>query len=133
MIGAWTINVGGKVYGPYTSERMRAFVGEGRLTPNSLLAREGTSDWHEAREEPEFADLFAPRAPAPALTDTQQTPAITPAAPAVDTEPKLAQFAIVVDLKSRSPGNLEQAISTLGTSHRLLPNVWIVSTTQTVN
>ena len=137
MIGAWTINVGGKIYGPYTSERMRAFVGEGRLTPNSLLAREGTSDWHEAREEPEFAELFAPHpAPQPSLTDTQTslTAVKTFGAPAPDAgERGHAQFAIVVDLKSRSPGNLEQAINSLGTAYRLLPNVWIVSTDQTVN
>ena len=59
MIGAWTINVGGRLYGPFTSERMRAFVSEGRLAPHSLVARENSNDWHEARDEPVFADLFA--------------------------------------------------------------------------
>lgn len=61
MIGAWSINVFGRVYGPFTSERMRGFVGEGRLAPHSLVAREGTDDWHEAREEPEFSDVFRDR------------------------------------------------------------------------
>jgi hypothetical protein len=125
MIGAWTINVSGKIYGPYTSERMRAFAGEGRLTPNSLLAREGTTDWHEARDEPEFAELFAQRA-----NPVSESPAVPNSWPAADS---MAQFAIVVDLKSRTPGNLEQAISSLGAAYRLLPNVWIVSTDQTAN
>jgi hypothetical protein len=58
MIGAWTINVSGRLYGPFTSDRMRGFAREGRLAAHSLVTREGTTDWHEARDEPEFADLF---------------------------------------------------------------------------
>jgi hypothetical protein len=60
MIGAWTINVSGRLYGPFTSDRMRSFAREGRLAAHSLVTREGTLDWHEARDEPEFADLFYP-------------------------------------------------------------------------
>jgi hypothetical protein len=75
MIGAWSINVSGRVYGPFTSERMRSFVDEGRLAPHSLVAREGTDDWHEAREEPEFLDVFKDRG-RPA---TPETPATNPA------------------------------------------------------
>jgi hypothetical protein len=152
MIGAWTLNISGRIYGPYTSERMRAFATEGRLSPQSLVAREGTSDWHEAREEPEFADFFGK--PAAAGTPGAETPQIAnptvvvpavnpmtqaptrPVAAAPETSPdgnRIAQFAVVVDLKSRSPGNLEQAVSSLGPAYRLLPNVWIVSTEQTVN
>ena len=65
MMGAWTINVSGRVYGPFTSERMRSFVGEGRLAPHSLVARDGSTEWHEAREEPEFSDVFAHRGAQP--------------------------------------------------------------------
>lgn len=80
MIGAWTINVSGRVYGPFTSERMRGFVGEGRLAPHSLVAREGTTGWHEAREEPEFSDVFCQRShPARAAAPvTTGAPALTP-------------------------------------------------------
>ena len=48
-------------------------------------------------------------------------------------EGKLAQFAIVIDDKSHSSGGLEQAITSLGSAHRLVHNVWILSTQQTVN
>ena len=75
MIGAWSINVSGRVYGPFTSERMRGFVGEGRLAPHSLVAREGTDDWHEAREDPEFSDVFRDRG----RTATPEAPAASPA------------------------------------------------------
>jgi hypothetical protein len=150
MIGAWTLNISGRIYGPYTSERMRAFATEGRLSPHSLVAREGTSDWHEAREEPEFADVVGKPAAAgtpeaaalsnptvivPAVSLTAVPAPTRPVAAAPDPQEgtRIAQFAVVVDLKSRSPGNLEQAISSLGSAYRLLPNVWIVSTEQTVN
>ena len=134
MIGAWTMNVSGSVYGPYSSERMREFAREGRLGGNSLIAREGTTDWHEAREEPEFVEFFSAK-PAPAVVPEKpatQAPKSSPGA-RHDHDSGPSQFAIVVDLKSRTPGNLEQAISSLGLAYRLLPNVWIVSTDQSVN
>lgn len=140
MIGAWTINVSGKVYGPYTSERMRAFADEGRLAPQSLIAREGTSDWHEATDEPEFASLFGVPKPVAA-----ETPAVngapvngppanaTPAQVLDAAAPVRAQLAIFVDVKSRISNNFEQTILDLGPAFRLLPNVWIVSTPETAN
>lgn len=91
MIGAWSINVSGRVYGPFTSERMRGFVGEGRLAPHSLVAREGTDDWHEAREDPEFSDVFKERgraaAPAPAATPAPAPQPIRATEPAIASQP----------------------------------------------
>ena len=140
MTSAWTINVAGRLYGPYSSERLRSFASEGRLAPTSLIAREGGSEWREAREEPEFFDLFvrSPKETAPALAPVvEPKPALapTPLAPANADVPegKLAQFAIVIDVKSHSSGGLEQAITSLGSAHRLVHNVWILSTQQTVN
>ena len=60
MSGAWTINAAGRVYGPFSSDRMRSFASEGRLAANSMVALQGTSEWREARAEAEFADLFDP-------------------------------------------------------------------------
>jgi len=138
MTSAWTINVGGRLYGPYSAERLRSFASEGRLAPTSLIAREGASEWHEAREEPEFCDLFTlspketARAIAPAV-EPKPAPASMATSSADVPEGKLAQFAIVIDVKSHSSGGLEQAIMSLGSAHRLVHNVWILSTQQTVN
>ena len=139
MTIAWTINVDGRVYGPYSAERLRNFASEGRLAPTSLIAQEGASEWREAREEPEFCDLFTqvpketPRVVSAPVVVPKPAPA--PSAPVnVDVpEGKLAQFAIVIDIKSHSSGGFEQAITSLGSAHRLVHNVWILSTTQTVN
>jgi hypothetical protein len=132
MIGAWSINVSGRVYGPFTSERMRGFVGEGRLAPHSLVAREGTDDWHEAREEPEFVDVFkdrgraaTPEAPTaspapqqPSLRAAESVNAPQPAQPHAAPAPHpqthapqpitpaaehtAAHFAVIVDQKAQS-------------------------------
>ena len=144
MIGAWSINVSGRVYGPFTSERMRGFVGEGRLAPHSLVAREGTDDWHEAREDPEFSDVFkergraaAPAAPAatlaPAPAPQPQTLAPQPIA-APGAEHTAAHFAVILDQKAQSAANnIEAAINSLGAAYRLTTNVWIISTEQSVS
>jgi hypothetical protein len=162
MIGAWTINVSGRVYGPFTSDRMRGFVGEGRLAPHSLVAREGSSDWHEARDEPEFSDVFAHRghtpsapapetkvaAPAPQAAASPQpmqprTSAPEPHVPQTHAphangvtagEHVAAHFAVILDQKAAAAANnLEAAINSLGQSYRLTANVWIISTEQTVS
>jgi|SRR6185295_7292409 len=141
MIGAWTINVSGRLYGPFTSERMRSLASENRLAPHSLVAREGSTDWHEARDEPEFSDLFAVRHPtaqlqtaAPAAQpQTQIATAAAPVVPAEVADGSRAHFAVFIDQKSRSAGNLEEAIASVGPYYRLLHNVWIISTDQTVN
>ena len=153
MIGAWNINVGGRSYGPYSSERMLSFAAEGRLGPHSLIARDGSDDWHEARDEPEFTDLFpakqhvetAPHAAAVEEPEPESEPepeadleaeprqVFGAALAAERTGSEKAQFAIIVDLKSRAPGKLEQTIMSLGPAYKLLPNVWIVTTEQTVN
>lgn len=151
MSGAWYINADGRRFGPFSSERMRSFASEGRLAAHSLVAPEGSEDWHEARDEPEFRDLFPVRAEMSAAVASMMmaaantaTPAATsPAAPASTaaqptsahemTDGNRAHFAVVIDRKSQSRGNLEEAISSLGPWYQLLPNVWIISTEQTVN
>jgi hypothetical protein len=136
MTIAWSINVDGRVYGPYSAERLRSFASEGRLAPTSLIAHEGASEWREAREEAEFCDLFTqvPKE-APAINAPVVVPKTAPApsAPVDVPEGRLAQFAIIIDIKSHSPGGFEKAITSLGSAHRLVHNVWILSTTQTVN
>ncbi len=152
MAGQWMMSVAGRFYGPFSGARMEAFAVEGRLAATSLVAREENSDWHEAGAEPEFAHLFAARpeqaaeaAPA-AVIETpvpqphpqlqpQPQPQLQPQPqPEGDThEGTRSQFAIVVDVKSRGGGDMEQAILSLGPAYRLLPNIWILSTEQTVN
>lgn len=134
--GSWTMNVGGSVYGPYTLERMRAFVGEGRLGPRSLIARDGAGLWREAATEPEFADLFPASGPISAAHPiaAAPTPEAQFAKPAASHDTgERSQFVIFVDMKLGSGHDLETLIGTLGHAFELQPNVWILSTHQTIN
>src|ERR1051326_8190108 len=103
-----------------------------------MVAPDGTTEWREARAEPEFADLFesrvialqrqaSPVAPAPVA----QAPSTTPNQDEIG-DGKRTRFAVVVDLKSAGGNNLENAIGSFGPYYQLLPNVWIVSTDQSV-
>src|SRR5262245_7239360 len=117
MIGAWNINVSGRVYGPFTSERMRSFVGEGRLAPHSLVARDGSSDWHEARDEPEFTEVFTQRNP--------PAPLVAPVAPAA---PAPAPQSPLSSLITRSPQPQPQPTPTHALqAHGSPPNLSAVS------
>jgi hypothetical protein len=111
---------------------MREFAGEGRLAPTSQVARDGQGDWHQARDEAEFSDLFAVQAPQPIFAPSP-VPVVPVHTPHLPDEGKGAHFAIFIDQKSHSSGNIEQAISSLGPAYKLLANVWIVSTDQSVN
>ena len=139
MIGAWSMNVGGKVYGPFTSGTLREFATEGRLAPHSIVAREGTDDWHEARDEPEFVDMFGQGGKQPAPSAVQPVAELVSAAPtpapakAKIPDSRNAHFAILVDRKSSSTGNLEDAIESLGLSYKLTSNIWILATDETLN
>ena len=130
MTDAWTINVSGRVYGPYTLERMRAFAEEGRLAAYSLVAHDG-SDWHEACDDAAFAKFFGGAVNAfvaePAIVESSSDPSAE--APGNG----MAHLTIAVDVKSPAKAKLEQAILALGPTYKVLSNVWIVSSDQPVN
>jgi hypothetical protein len=138
MIGAWSINVSGRLYGPFTSERMRSFANEGRLAPHSLVAREGSDDWHEAHEEPEFADLFTGHAKENTAVAFSFAPRAHPSPGGgkgghEKAEAGRSHFVVVIEIKSRNSGHLDEAIDSLGPNYRVMSNIWIISTDQTVN
>ncbi len=54
----WFLKVGEQSHGPYRRDEIARYFGEGRVSPHSLLAREGTEDWRIARDDPELAPLF---------------------------------------------------------------------------
>jgi hypothetical protein len=54
----WFVQAAGQVWGPYGRARLEGFLAEGRLTAQSLLARESTGPFLTAGAVPEFARLF---------------------------------------------------------------------------
>ncbi len=55
----WYLKIGDQNHGPYTREEVARYLGEGRISAYSLMAREGSDDWQAARDDPELAGLFA--------------------------------------------------------------------------
>lgn len=71
----------GGQYGPARGEIMRKWLGEGRVSPDSLVWREGWSDWRTAAEAfPSLGALVTPPMPAP----------VSPAAYAASSTPAYA-------------------------------------------
>src|SRR5579871_283573 len=109
MSDNWTISVNGRSYGPYTGSQMQIFAAEGRLAPQSLVARGDENQFHTAGDDPILSAFFRPAAPAPAQRPTQFFTAegneeIQPTFGRVDEDAvgERSHYLIMADMKSRS-------------------------------
>lgn len=86
----------------------------------------------DASPEAEVTHEMAIRQPAQTAQDGQR-PAYGPGKGQIDRrrQPDSANFLIVMDIKARFAGPLEQAIMSLGPAYKLAPNVWCVNTDAT--
>jgi len=149
----WLLKYDERIYGPYSRAAMESYIAEGRIAARSIVAPEGTlpgSDaWCEAASTAEFASFFqgipvavTPRAEAqPAKRRSDAASAAAAAASAASRtefgsekgqvdrrrQPETSNFIIVIDVKARYAGPLEQAIMSLGPAYKLAPNVWCVN------
>jgi hypothetical protein len=160
MPNSWTINVQGRNYGPYTTEQMDAFVGEGRLAAHSLVAPEGGLHPKPAREYPELEALFDPvqpeaavaASPAPSVPigpmpsasgrfltadgDGLEEDTISPTFGRSNDEPRTTErgrFLVVADMKSRSISGLEESIFNMGPAYPLMHQAWLLISDQSIN
>jgi hypothetical protein len=137
MSANWMVNVGGRAYGPYTDAQMAAFAAEGRLAPQSLIARSNEGKFRPAGEGPALAAFF---------TSGPATPAAPEPAPRADAKPagmfgrskeegsgEPSHIVVIADMKSRSIVGLEEEIYRLGQACPLLPQIWLLRTDQSVN
>ncbi|HTT84649.1 MAG TPA: DUF4339 domain-containing protein [Rhizomicrobium sp.] len=137
MSGSWIISAAGRTYGPYGTEQLRAFAAEGRFGRQSLVARTGEMAFRKAGDEPELADMFA-RERSETDAETVQSLRREPSASfgRIETASRAdanSHFVIVADLKSGSIARLEEKLATLGHSFAILPQVWLLSSHETVN
>lgn len=137
MSDSWIVSVGGRAYGPYSVEQIQSFAAEGRLIPQSLVAKPGDTEFRPAGEDPSLAPLFFPIQPA-ALAQPMHTdePAAAHKFGRSETEGqdgKRAHFVIMADMKSGSIAGLEEEIFNLGPAIPILPQVWLVSSDMSVS
>jgi len=131
MSTTWTINAGGRSYGPYSLEQMKLFQGEGRLAPHSLVAREGEEQMHYASEDSELAALF----PTPREAPAKARPADATPRFGRDSQPagERSRYLIAAEMKSGSIAALEEEISQFGASFQFMPQVWILVSEVSIN
>jgi len=77
----------GGQYGPARGDVMRKWIGEGRVSPDSLVWREGWADWRSAAETFPSLGMITPPMPAP-VTPATYAASGTPAYSAGPLRPK---------------------------------------------
>jgi hypothetical protein len=132
MSASWIVNVGGRAYGPYTDAQMAAFVTEGRLGAQSLVARSGESDFRTAAEDKTLGKLFDQPEP---VHEPEPKPVHVFGKNRDESQKsgETAHIVIIADMKSRSITGLEEAIHRLGKACPLLPQIWLLKTDKSVN
>ncbi len=139
MSDFWIVSVSDRAYGPYTTEQMESFAGEGRLAAASLIARAGETEFRHAGEEPLFSNLFQPSKIAPLARAESLQPEEPAAAQKfgrsdTDTKPgERSRYVVVADMKSRSIQGLEEELYRIGTAYPVLPQVWLLLSEMSVN
>ena len=138
--GPWIINVGGRAYGPFGAEQMRAFAAEGRLVAMSQVARAGETECHNALDDPDLARFFVPGRRAPVTEPDPVQDVVRPAsfgklddAGDAAEASELSHFVIISDMKSNSISALEEELGKLGPSCTVLPQVWFVTTRASIS
>jgi len=147
MPDVWTVQVAGQNYGPYPLEHMQAFIAEGRIVATSLVAYGDDTQFHLAGEDLVLGRLIAPapESAAEPVSEPQAEPQI-----AVDTAPRRyeapaqnfgrqeekedeqSHMIVIFDLKSFSGSTIDEAIYSLGSAFPVMPQIWLLTTTQSV-
>jgi hypothetical protein len=137
MPASWMVNVEGRAYGPYTDAQMASFAAEGRLAPQSLVARQGETEFHQAGDDTGLAKLFFGVGPKPTISQQVQAASEPRFGSAFgkreEQEGERAQLVVFADMKSRSISGLEEEIHKLGQAFSVMPQVWLLRTGKSAN
>ncbi|MDX2237555.1 MAG: DUF4339 domain-containing protein [Hyphomonadaceae bacterium] len=110
----WWVKVREAPYGPYTGAQLLKFIEEGRVRPNTHVARAKDGPWKEARTH---ADLFVqPRAEAAQAGGDQS----------------LANLFVYAEIHSGAWMPFMAALETLGRICEVAPGFWLVRTHRSV-
>jgi hypothetical protein len=73
--------IDGKEYGPVSAEVLRQWLSERRLTPQTMVQQEGSTEWRPVSSVPELASLFGTPMPPPSTPAVPTLPPGTGPAP----------------------------------------------------
>ena len=116
----WFVNIGGRVFGPYSKAQMSDFVQEERVRSTSVVKRGEAGEWMQAAVEPQLGQLF--------IEDAVAAP--PPPAPMVERHKDGAAGNVVVigHFRSRSADALERALAQFGEVLFISPGAWMLRT-----
>jgi hypothetical protein len=115
---AWWVQTAGKAYGPYSAKQMAAYVAEGRVRPNSMVANAAEGPWSEARTHDALMHNHA-------ATRTLQTAEPSAAVPLT------ANVFVRAEINSSSDAFLA-ALEGMGLLVDLAPGTWLLRTRHSV-
>ena len=126
-LGNWRVSVGGRVYGPYSTEQMLSFVAEGRIASHSIVAAGDHGPWVSASDDPVLAGMLNRPAAAPSIQGPSHS--VTPAESIITTDAQSqgTNYIVFADIKSRSGYNFERELTKLGPNYRLNTTLWLLN------
>lgn len=135
MSASWTISVGGRPYGPYTLEQLKAFQAQGRLAPYSLVARD-QEQFHPASDDAELASLFGGAAQ-PEEQPQAERPAEAQPGPhrfgQATVHRGRNRYIVMSDLKSGSIAGLDEEVHKFGSAFSFTDQTWILISEVSLN
>jgi|SRR4051812_711830 hypothetical protein len=133
MSREWIVSIGGRTYGPYTTEEMKSFAVEDRLAPHSLIARAEDGRFRPAAQDADLAFLFRPAERS--VTARKVSPPAEAARKFGHDHAEIANeashYLIVADMKSGSITALEEEIFKIGPAYPVMPQAWILTSKMT--
>jgi hypothetical protein len=129
MSDFWIVSVSDRAYGPYTTQQVEGFIGEGRIVASSLIARAGETEFAPAGTENVFSALFQPSKSTAVAQAMQPNEPVAVQKFGRDGDAKTgerARFVVIADMKSRSIQGLEDELHKLGQAHAMFPQVWLL-------
>lgn len=119
---AWWVQVRAQAYGPYTDTQIQAFVAEGRVKPQTLVALSANGDWKEARAIPGLLaagrTFAAPPKPAEAAPEEKRSV-------------EAANIFVFAEIHSGAWNRFMAALEAMGLVVDMAPGLWLVRTRHT--
>lgn len=110
----WWVRVEDRSYGPYSTDQMRGYVTEGRVTAESAIKSEADPDWRTAGDDLVFGPMFG--RPARSSNASAHTA----------TANRMTNFVVMVEGEDYSYEKFNAALEELGPAHALMAGVWLL-------
>ncbi|WP_338244276.1 DUF4339 domain-containing protein [Maricaulis maris] len=110
----WFVKVEGRVYGPYTPQQMRAFVGEGRIAAHSQVCPERDGLWRQASDIEDFREWLGESKSSPE-PEKRVTPGARP-----------ANFVVIAEIQSENGAEFQRALRAYGDLESITAHVWLL-------